>query len=324
VLEGALRESPDGVDVQAELLDVGTLQKSLAEQGLELLQRVQQDGGPPQGGPKIEPEKPIGPEPAEGVAPGFFAVYQPEPAKEPEKAKTVPPAEPAKESDEPSLDELLGLPPSKPDAEPGEPVKEGGDASNRKTQTPGNRDLDRQLETAERPIDEFAQAVTLMGDTADLLVQSRDAGVQTQRLQDEILRKLDKIIEEAKKNSRKSKQSSSSEQQQQENNQQKQSQQRQSSQRQQQQQQAGDQAQGGNVPLQKGELRQPPAGSEATWGSLPPRVRDALMQGSTDKFSSLYERMTQEYYKRLAEPRSVTSGTSPGTSPGTRDGSEKP
>jgi hypothetical protein len=316
VLEGALRETPEGTEVQAELLDVGALQQSLAEQGLELLQRVQQEGGAPPSAPKIEPEEPIGPGPTEDVAPGFVPGYQSAASKEPEKPRAEPPAKPATEPDDPSLDELLGLPSAKPaarpSAEPGKPVEGGDGPTKPKPQTP--RDLDRQLETAERPEDDFAQAVSLMGDTADMLVRSRDAGVRTQRLQDEIVRKLDKIIEEAKKNSRKSKQSSSSEQQQQESNQQKQSRQRQSSQRQQQQQQqAGNQAQGGNVPQQQGELRQPPAGSEATWGNLPPRVRDALMQGSTDKFSSLYERMTQEYYKRLAEPRTVPAGPRSGT-----------
>ena len=34
---------------------------------------------------------------------------------------------------------------------------------------------------------------------------------------------------------------------------------------------------------------------------MPERVRAALMQGSTDRFSTLYESMTESYYRRLAE-----------------------
>ena len=37
------------------------------------------------------------------------------------------------------------------------------------------------------------------------------------------------------------------------------------------------------------------------WGNLPERVRDMLLQGSKEKFSSLYKQLTREYYRRLAE-----------------------
>jgi hypothetical protein len=42
----------------------------------------------------------------------------------------------------------------------------------------------------------------------------------------------------------------------------------------------------------------------AAWGNLPARVRDQLMQGRHDQFSSLYESMTETYYRRLAEEAS--------------------
>ena len=41
--------------------------------------------------------------------------------------------------------------------------------------------------------------------------------------------------------------------------------------------------------------------SRTEWGSLPQRIRDMLLQGRKEKFSSLYERLTREYYRRLAE-----------------------
>jgi len=41
--------------------------------------------------------------------------------------------------------------------------------------------------------------------------------------------------------------------------------------------------------------------ARAAWGNLPQRVRQLLMQGSGDQFSKEYQRLTEEYYKRLGE-----------------------
>ena len=41
--------------------------------------------------------------------------------------------------------------------------------------------------------------------------------------------------------------------------------------------------------------------ARAAWGNLPERVRDSLLEGSSDYFSALYEAMTEAYYKRIAE-----------------------
>ena len=65
---------------------------------------------------------------------------------------------------------------------------------------------------------------------------------------------------------------------------------------------------GGGPARQDGPLKTPLPGGEASWGNLPPHVRDALRQGSSDRFSSLYRTLTEEYYKRLAEqPRPATA-----------------
>ena len=39
-------------------------------------------------------------------------------------------------------------------------------------------------------------------------------------------------------------------------------------------------------------------------GMLPARLRQALLQGSADRYSSLYESLTETYYRRLAEEAS--------------------
>jgi hypothetical protein len=41
--------------------------------------------------------------------------------------------------------------------------------------------------------------------------------------------------------------------------------------------------------------------SRVEWGQLPPRVREAVRQGVKDPMSAAYRRLTQEYYRRLAE-----------------------
>jgi len=191
----------------------------------------------------------------------------------------------------PSLDELLGLqdnrssesPESRPDDAP--------------VADPTRADLDRKL-TAEQAGERFAQAAQLMGDVAERMHKARDVGVQTQRLQEDILRKLDQVIAAAEQQQS---QSSSSSNQQQQQQQQQQRQQQQSTQRQ----------QGSPNPenAQQGPARQDgslgavrPANS-AAWGRLPERTRNALVEGLSERYSSLYERMTEAYYRRLAEDR---------------------
>lgn len=203
----------------------------------------------------------------------------------PPAAATTPPAR------EPTLDELLGL--AKPDA--------AQDAKPEQPQAvdPTQTQLDRDLRSA--PIsDQFLSAVGLMRESADRLGKAKDAGLQTQRVQDEILKKLDKLIDDAKQQSQQQQQQQSQSQQEQQQQQQQQQQSSQS-QQQQQQQQSGANAQGGNVPKRDGQRRQQSAGNMAEWGNLPARVRDALVQGSGDSFSATYERLTEEYYKRLAQ-----------------------
>lgn len=186
----------------------------------------------------------------------------------------------------PTLDELLGLPPAKPAEAP-------------KAEDATRTELDRRL-AGEGGEGEFAEAVALMADAAKRLGEASDTGVQTQRVQDEALRRLDKLIDEAQRQSSRS-QSKSRRPQQGEQDAQAQAQQRQTSQAQAQGQTPGAQAGEGNVPRQDGAANPPRAAGGASWGNLPEHVRQALTQGQSDKFSSLYQQMTEQYYKRLAE-----------------------
>lgn len=202
--------------------------------------------------------------------------------------KPAPPAEeePAPtEEPLPDLDELLGL--------PGE-----GDADAPPVISPEDLELERALD-AQTVSEMFQQAIQQMADAATLLRESHSAGPATQRVQEEIIRKLEKLIEEAEKQQSQSSSSSSSQQQQQQQ------------QQQQPQQPQANESQQTNQGDNRDE-RLPPGGQEArlageidamaaAWGALPARIREALLQGAGDTYSSLYESMTEAYYRRLAE-----------------------
>jgi hypothetical protein len=215
-----------------------------------------------------------------------------EPAKEPAK-------QPAHE---PTLDELLGLTPPAPPVPqgttqaptqaPNVPPEVGGPAADR-------ADLDRKL-AGDEDEDDFSRAVSLMGDAAKRLRDAKDAGLATQRVQEDVLKSLDKLISDAQKNQSKQKSNQKKPQQQQQS--------QPSPSQQQKSQQPGQvpsQAPMGgepSVPREDGPGRTR-AGNAASWGGLPARVRDALVEGINDRFSARYRQKTEEYYKRLAEDR---------------------
>jgi hypothetical protein len=225
--------------------------------------------------------------------------------------QAAPPVAPPGPADQPpSLDDALGLEP------------EGGV---RKVPEDGS-ELDRSLSGA-KPRDILASAIEDMRRSARLL-DAQDPGLTTRRAQESVVRKLDELIATARR------MQEQEQQRQQQQGQAKQQQRRNQGQnRAQQQDQQGQQEpredgqeQGGrdrNQPT-PGEGRdrrtdgdanaqEPPTAldpaandlqfdeSRAEWGRLPPRVREAVRQGLRDPMSAAYRRLTQEYYKRLAE-----------------------
>jgi hypothetical protein len=198
-----------------------------------------------------------------------------------------------------------GAPPaSQPQAPPpsslDDPTQPHQDAAAQQSE----RELQKQLSEAE-VADAFEQAMEKMGIAAELLDVRFDAGLDTQRVQEDILAKLNQLLDQAKKSKSSSSSSSSSRQQQ---NQQKQD----PGKRQQQKPQNASNEQRNRDPADNRSEVEPP-GQEAAnanamieetrteWGNLPQRIRDQLIQGRKEKFSTLYERLTHDYYKRLAE-----------------------
>ena len=200
-------------------------------------------------------------------------------AQDSKPAQPPTPAQPP----QPTLDDLLGIPKDKPAANPRPAPAD-----------PTRTELDRKLSTQEVE-EQFKQAVTLMGETAERLQTSRDTGLPTQRLQEDILRKLDQIIKAAEQNQKQSKSSQSQQSRDQQQSQPNQQQQRNPN---------GKEAAPDTMqPPSRKDANPTPgvAARGAAWGSLPARLRDALLQGNEDKYSALYQKWTEAYYRRLAE-----------------------
>lgn len=217
-------------------------------------------------------------------------------AQQPEPTPRV---EPPSRARLPSLDELLGLRPAAGSDDEGG-TRGIGDA----LIDPERAALDRKL-SSEDMAEAFEQAVELMGETAARLNPGLDPGLVTQRLQEDIVRKLDAVIASAQNNQNSSSSSSSSSASESEREQQNQPSQQRNQQDQQQQaqnQQEGE-PQEGTAPGAQSGAGNTVALNAAAWGALPARLREALLQGSGDQFSSLYQGLTEQYYRRLAEER---------------------
>jgi len=176
----------------------------------------------------------------------------------------------------PTLDELLGLEESE--------------------QTEDTTEIDQAL-SAKQAGEAFIEAVGLMDSAADRVDGARDFGLTTQRMQEDIIRKLDQVIESAQNNQSSGSSSSSSSSS--------------SSQQQPDQQQQGSTPSSGSGDPTDGSA--PPGSTDvgsnnlssatAKWGHLPERLRDALSQGLDEPYSHLYRRLTEQYYKALAEDK---------------------
>jgi hypothetical protein len=176
---------------------------------------------------------------------------------------------------------------------------------------PGSPELDAQarkaLEKEEKDAaDAFRKAVSEMYQVAERIGKEADTSRDVQRDQEEIVKKLDQVIEAAEKCECKGSGSPKSgpPKEKKQNGSQKNQQAKKPGQPQQQQQQASS---AGNSPGKAGGvtggagITTPLAELRERWGSLPGRVREQLMQGVQEKVSPVYREWTEQYYKRLAE-----------------------
>lgn len=230
---------------------------------------------------------------------------------------TAPSAKPAdgarKPADKPkSLDELLGTgggrpPEAKPAAgaatAPGEPAAPPVDPVDAQRQEQLKRAL-----TGKEAAEAFLEAVAQMSRSAKQLEESRDPGLDTQRMQEDVLAKLDLLLKQPPKKGKG--QGSSSSQQQQAEGQPKNAPPNQkpagaNQRKERSNQPASDSSPDAPAPpSQQASLEQALESAGAEWGNLPPRLRDMIRQGLREPASGLYQRLTEEYYKRLAEEAS--------------------
>lgn len=213
------------------------------------------------------------------------AAAPPDPTPAPASAPSTQPS--SNDGALPSLDELLGI------------EDQAGASRGPTASDPNDAALDAVLNPRQAG-EAFTQAIGLMDRVSRRIGQEHDLSIATQRLQEDILRKLDQVIASAKQNqgggggSSGSSSSSSSAAQQPD----------------QQQARPGDTA--GPPSSTPGEESMPAPGSTprpgeavapdgVSWGSLPARIREALSQGISDQYSELYRSVTEQYYKSLAE-----------------------
>jgi hypothetical protein len=210
-----------------------------------------------------------------------------------------------------SLDELLGVPTAS-----GDGSTSADDAATRAQQ----KQLDRSLDEA--GLDDLVQrALEGMKSASQRLENQRDPGLGTQRIQEDVVKTLNRLLEEAQKQQQQNKSGSSSRSKKSSGKQQSSDpsesngQQRGESQGQSEQRRGsrdGDPSQATDG--QSGSEGSRENAAEAAlselaetrieWGQLPERIRELVLQGRRDRVSSLYERMTREYYRRLAEEAS--------------------
>ena len=207
------------------------------------------------------------------------------------------PADPKPADNDASLDDLLKL---NPDKKPDDKTK-----PTIVPETPAAK------LTGDQSIDTLLKAIAEMEQAGQRLRVRQDVGIDTQRLQESVLKRLDQAIATAEKQKQ--------EQKQKQQNQPGSSQQKQETGSPQNQQKPGQQKPGDKPGDKKEEKGQNPgeqaqpttvdpqnAGgpieeSRIEWGRLPARIRGELDQGLGEKFSPLYKKLTEAYYRRLAE-----------------------
>ena len=240
------------------------------------------------------------------------------------------PASPASPAAPPpkSLDELLGI----GDGKGGSGDRPGGDDAARAAAEAERAARERLAKVLndEQMRDLMREVVSGMRRSATLL-DGNETGTAVQRLQAETIAKLDALIESAQQRQQQQQQrqqqssSSSSSSQSQPSGQQQQGQQGQSQGQEESEREAARRAaeearrraeeqarreaaasgdpHGGLPQADPAEAAQggPLEQSEAEWGKLPARTREAVRQGLREKMSTTYKWWTEQYYRRIAE-----------------------
>ncbi|MCE9619723.1 MAG: hypothetical protein K8R92_07415 [Planctomycetes bacterium] len=306
--------------------DLSKLQNDVRSLGEDWVERMKKASAPTKGPKSAKPPEKA-PPPTEGSASSLLHGFGIDPpASDPQNpTPQVPPAqqEAPKNSDAPAppdaaksqdapaktLDELLGI---------------GGKGGERAAEAQRKEQLERGLK--EESLDDLAEAAMKdMRLAQELVSKERDLGIGTQRVQAQALSRLDALIDAAVKFEKSNKSKPSKKQ-------------SQKSQSDASNQSAGDpKSEAGedaakpkpgegtgqknqdgrrNENGQSGDEVNPPDFQDADmqadsamdegrseWGRLPQRIREIMSQSRRDRVSTLYQRATEAYYRRMAEDR---------------------
>ncbi|MEM0913144.1 MAG: hypothetical protein AAGK09_00870 [Planctomycetota bacterium] len=225
----------------------------------------------------------------------------------------------------PSLDELLGLPsdtdrPTPSDPGSGsDPATTDGDpdattpmADDPATAVELDPEVARQLRGETMRDNPFESSLIDMTEAADRLGREQDPGLTTQRLMQEAIDKLDRVIAAAQQQQSGGGESSeSSDQRDADAGSQQLARQGASGQRQgaasgRQTNTASGENSGEASPgaVAEGSVANDPiAEARREWGNLPPRVRRELSEGVNERISPLYRGLTEQYFEALSEER---------------------
>jgi hypothetical protein len=189
---------------------------------------------------------------------------------------------------QPTIDDLLNLkPPATQPAARDKPAEKG---------VPIDPAVARRL-SAEEAADLFHEALGQMTEASERLGKT-DAGLDTQRIQLAVLSKLDQVIAAVEQNGAPPPPSNSPPQPPDQG-----SEKNQPAQPGKAPPQPSPASTGGKAPTVNGEkgTEKPIESNRSEWGNLPPRLREELQQGLSERFSPVYRELTEQYYKRLAE-----------------------
>ncbi len=217
-------------------------------------------------------------------------LMQAAPPASPDAPEPAPGEETAEDEDRgPSLDDLLGL-------------ETGPDDAADQAAQQNREELERRL-SDEAISDVFMIALEKMELSANLLDIDLDSGLGTQRVQQDVLAKLDQLIDLAKEMSSKQQTSSSSSQSGSgQGSKSKPSPKKTAGEGAQQRADGEQNGEGADAPPgREGDINTMLEETESEWGHLPARLREMLEQAQNGYISGLYRKLTEEYYKRLAE-----------------------
>lgn len=224
----------------------------------------------------------------------------------------APAADTSKKEEEKSLDDLLGI---------GEgDTKKASDESGRAQKETLKRTLSEQeaKDTLEATIDAMHRSASLLGEN--------ESGTAVQRVQEDVLARLNTLIQSAQQQQQQQQSSSSSSSSGSQAKSSSQSkgdkgksqsatqaseEQRRAEAKRRAEQAAGKPQNGQQNPTGDQAGESPPSvdavkggviqETEEEWGNLPPRTREIIRQGVREKMSSVYRRWTEAYYRRIAQ-----------------------